>query len=112
MPLELEEEQSSKQGTLHSPVGRASDGRKPAGVVKRMRKLKAVLAASGVLAIFAAGTGAYLHFQNRVSTDDAQVDAHNASIAAKISGNLVEISVDDNQMVKAGQVLVRIDPRD
>ena len=40
------------------------------------------------------------------------MDAHNAPIAPKISGNIVEILVDDNQMVKAGQVLVRVDPRD
>src|SRR5205085_450041 len=111
MPLELEEE-SLRQEILDPPVQHAIDARKPAAVVKRTRKLKAFLAAGGVLAILAAGTGAYLHFQNRVSTDDAQVDAHNAPIAAKISGNLVEILVDDNQMVKAGQILVRIDPRD
>jgi len=59
-----------------------------------------------------AGLVLYLYFQNQVSTDDAQVDAHNAPIAPKISGNISEILVDDNQMVKAGQVLVRIDPRD
>ena len=111
MTLELEEEKSLQE-TLDSPVQDGNDARRPAGKVKRTRGLKALLAAGGVLAIVAAGTGAYLHFQNRVSTDDAQVDAHNAPIAPKISGNIVEILVDDNQMVKAGQVLVRIDPRD
>ena len=111
MTLELEEEKSLQE-TLDSLVQHGNDARKPAGTVKRRRGLKALLAAGGVLAIVAAGTGAYLHFQNRVSTDDAQVDAHNAPIAPKISGNIVEILVDDNQMVKAGQVLVRIDPRD
>ena len=112
MTLELEEEEKSLQETLDSPVQHGNDARRPAGTVKRRRGLKALLVAGGVLAIVAAGTGAYLHFQNRVSTDDAQVDAHNAPIAPKISGNIVEILVDDNQMVKAGQVLVRIDPRD
>ena len=97
---------------MDSLVHLGNDALKPAGTVKRRRGLKALLAAGGVSAIVAAGTGAYLHFQNRVSTDDAQVDAHNAPIAPKISGNIVEILVDDNQMVKAGQVLVRIDPRD
>ena len=111
MTLELEEEKSLQE-TLDSPAQHGNDARRPAGTVKRRRGLKALLAAGGVLAIVAAGTGAYLHFQNRVSTDDAQVDAHNAPIAPKISGNIVEILVDDNQMVKAGQVLVRIDPRD
>src|SRR5579871_5597458 len=66
----------------------------------------------GAALVIAAGTWAYLHFAGRVSTDDAQVDAHIAPIAAKIGGNISEIVVDDNQAVKAGQVLVRIDPRD
>jgi membrane fusion protein (multidrug efflux system) len=47
-----------------------------------------------------------------VSSDDAEVDGHIDAVAPKISGNVVEVLVDDNQEVKAGQVLVRIDPRD
>jgi membrane fusion protein (multidrug efflux system) len=110
MPLELEEEQSLQHEILDEPVRESF--RKPAGTVKPMRRFKPFLIAGGILAILAAGTGAYAHFLDRVSTDDAQVDAHNAPIAPRISGNIVDILVDDNQMVKAGQVLVRIDPRD
>jgi membrane fusion protein (multidrug efflux system) len=106
--LQLEEEEFSQREVLESAEKVA---RKPAGAPKPARKTK-VLIGGGVLAIVAAGTEAYLHFQNRVSTDDAQVEAHNAPIAPKISGNIVEILVDDNQLVKAGQVLMRIDPRD
>ena len=112
MTLELEEGNSSQQEILDLPVQDAKGAREPAMSPRRAGRLKALLIAGGVLAIAAVGTGAYLHFQNRVSTDDAQVDAHNAPIAPKISGNIVEILVDDNQMVKAGQVLVRVDPRD
>ena len=53
-----------------------------------------------------------LHYHNRVSTDDAQVDGHIVPMASKIYGEIAEVRVDDNQAVKAGQVLVRIDPRD
>ena len=53
-----------------------------------------------------------LYYYNRVSTDDAQVDGHIVPMAAKIYGDVVEVKVLDNQEVKAGQVLVRIDPRD
>ena len=109
MALELEEK-SFEMDVLDTPVQDAAQT--PAGAPKSAGRLKAFLIAGGFLAIAAAGTGAYLHFQDRVSTDDAQVDAHNAAIAPKISGNIVEISVDDNQMVKAGQVLLRIDSRD
>ncbi|MGD0840180.1 MAG: HlyD family secretion protein [Candidatus Acidiferrales bacterium] len=54
----------------------------------------------------------YFHYRNRVSTDDAEVDAHVTPIASKIYGNVSAVLVLDNQEVKAGQVLVRIDPRD
>jgi membrane fusion protein (multidrug efflux system) len=52
------------------------------------------------------------YYHNRVSTDDAEVDGHLVPMACKIYGDIAEVRVDDNQLVKAGQVLVRIDPRD
>jgi membrane fusion protein (multidrug efflux system) len=60
----------------------------------------------------AAGAWAWFHFRDRVSSDDAQVDAHITAVAPKIPGNVLEVLVLDNQPVKAGDVLVRIDPRD
>ena len=54
----------------------------------------------------------YLHYRDRVSTDDAQVDGHLVPMAPRIPGTVAEVLVYDNEMVKAGQVLVRIDPRD
>jgi len=54
----------------------------------------------------------FLYYHNRESTDDAQVDGHITPIASKIYGRVAEVLVDDNQAVKAGQVLVRVDPRD
>jgi membrane fusion protein (multidrug efflux system) len=56
--------------------------------------------------------GFWWHSRNRVSTDDAEVDGHIAPVSAKISGSVLEVLVNDNQLVKAGDVLVRIDPRD
>jgi len=47
-----------------------------------------------------------------VSTDDAYVKADNTTIAPKVSGYLREVPVGDNERVKAGQVLARIDDRD
>ena len=52
-------------------------------------------------------TGRYL-----VSTDDAYVDVHSAMISPKVSGYISDVPVNDNQPVKAGQVIARIDPRD
>src|SRR5581483_3834374 len=68
------------------------------------------IGAAAVVAI--AVTSLILYYRNRVSTDDAQVDGHIVPVASKVYGNVAEVLVNDNQPVKAGQVLVRIDPRD
>ncbi|EJC71872.1 multidrug resistance efflux pump [Rhizobium leguminosarum bv. trifolii WSM2012] len=47
-----------------------------------------------------------------ISTDDAYVKADNTTVAPKVSGYLAEVLVSDNQLVKAGQPLARIDDRD
>jgi len=73
------------------------------------RKL-AIFGALIVLAVI--GGYLWIHSLNRVSTDDAQVDGHIVPISPKIYGKVLEVLVDDNQQVKQGQVLVRIDPRD
>jgi len=46
------------------------------------------------------------------STDDAYVQADSTIVAPKVSGYVAELMVDDNQSVKVGQTLVRIDDRD
>jgi membrane fusion protein (multidrug efflux system) len=74
---------------------------------KFRRALVGALAVVGILSI-----ALLRYYYNRVSTDDAQVDGHLVPMASKIYGEITEVRVDDNQPVKAGQVLVRIDPRD
>jgi membrane fusion protein (multidrug efflux system) len=53
-----------------------------------------------------------VYYHNRVSTDDAEVDGHIVPIASKVSGTVAAVMIHDNEAVKEGQVLVRIDPRD
>jgi membrane fusion protein (multidrug efflux system) len=52
-------------------------------------------------------TGRYL-----VSTDDAYVGAKNATLAAKITGYVADVAVDDNAHVREGDVIARIDDGD
>ena len=70
------------------------------------------LAVGGGVLLLVAVAGLFLYYHNRETTDDAQVDGHITPIASKIYGRVAEVLVDDNQPVKAGQVLVKIDPRD
>src|ERR1700674_4614668 len=64
------------------------------------------------IVLVAVAIGLFLYYRNRESTDDAQVDGHITPIAAKISGRVAEVLVKDNEPVRAGQGLVKIDPRD
>ena len=65
-----------------------------------------------LLLLAAVGVYLWVHSLNRVSTDDAQVDGHIIPVSSKIYGKIGEVLIDDNQQVKKGQVLVRIDPQD
>ena len=99
---ELERAAQSAGGPAAPEKLRAANGRP-----------RALLVLGGfVVVAAAAATALYFHYRDQVSTDDAQVDAHLTSVAPKISGNVIEVPVEDNREVKAGQVLVRIDPRD
>jgi membrane fusion protein (multidrug efflux system) len=52
-------------------------------------------------------TGRYLE-----TTDDAYVKADSTIVAPKVSGYIAAVLVHDNEQVKAGQLLARIDDRD
>ncbi|MBR0716633.1 HlyD family secretion protein [Bradyrhizobium liaoningense] len=82
---------------------------------KKLNLRKLLLAGAAVAALAGASwfgwnywtVGRYL-----VSTDDAYVKADNTTIAPKVSGYLNQVLVADNEQVKAGQVLARVDDRD
>jgi membrane fusion protein, multidrug efflux system len=81
----------------------------PKGLANPKTKRLLLAAGGAVLAVIA---GLFIYFHNRESTDDAQVDGHITPLASKVYGRVAQVLVDDNQAVKAGQVLVRIDARD
>jgi membrane fusion protein (multidrug efflux system) len=53
-----------------------------------------------------------IFFHHSVSTDNAYVGAETAQITSMVSGQVAEVLVKDTQLVKKGDVLVRIDDRD
>src|SRR6202790_1832516 len=80
---------------------------------KGRRTLVRVIVLFIILLVLAAGAYfAWKYFSAYESTDDAQIDGHINAISARINGYVAEVLVDDEQYVKAGDVLVRIDPRD
>ena len=76
------------------------------------RRIVVVVAALAALgAIGWGGTAWYASF-TRISTDDAYVEGTITPVSAKVGGHVVEMLVRDNQAVKRGDLLVRVDPRD
>jgi membrane fusion protein, multidrug efflux system len=53
-----------------------------------------------------------LVLSKREKTDDAYVNGNKVVISAQISGTVIAVLADDTQLVKAGQVLVKLDPID
>jgi len=74
----------------------------------RAKKLLPVL---GLVSAAVVG-GLFVMGQGKETTDDAQVEAHVANVAARVPGQVKEVLVKDNQVVKPGDVLVRLDDRD
>src|SRR5205085_1807137 len=73
-----------------------------------------VVIATAALLIAGIIYGAFVLFHSftHETTDDAFIDAHIISIAPKIAGRVAKVYVNDNQMVKKGDLLVEIDPAD
>ncbi len=91
-----------------------NNGVEQPAATKRPGVRRALLAGVIVAAI---GGGAWLlHYETRgkylEDTNDAYIQADAVTISPKISGYVEQVLVGDNQDVKAGQALVRIDPRD
>ncbi|MGP0076660.1 MAG: HlyD family secretion protein [Bryobacteraceae bacterium] len=76
----------------------------------KLGRVVIVVAIVAVLAI--SGYFLWRYLNTYESTDDAQVDGHIDAISARISGNIIDVQAEDEKYVKAGDVLVRIDPRD
>jgi len=81
----------------------------------RNRRLRTILLVGGIIVVIGGAflTVRYLTFgQYQESTDDAYVQSDAITIAPKISGYVDRVFVSENQVVKTGDPLVQIDPRD
>ncbi len=76
------------------------------------KALLALLASTALLGGAALGWQYWATSRFQISTDDAYVAADSTAVAPKISGYVTDIRVSDNQAVKAGQVLAKIDDSD
>jgi membrane fusion protein, multidrug efflux system len=66
----------------------------------------------GALLLVVAAAATYYYLGGSESTDDAQIDGYINPISSRVAGYVTNVYVDDNQYVKAGTLLVQIDPKD
>jgi membrane fusion protein (multidrug efflux system) len=84
----------------------------PAPTTSKRRNILMLMAV--IFIVLGALWGAYwfLVLAKRERTDDAYVNGNRVVISAQVSGTVIAVLADDTQLVKAGQVLVRLDPID
>ncbi len=62
-----------------------------------------------LLVIAGSAFGYYLYTRGRLVTDDAYIEGKIYSITPRVAGYVAEVLVDDNQEIKAGQALLKLD---
>ena len=82
-----------------------------ARALRRRARLRWTLMGGGMVVAVIAALAYYLLTGRYVSTDDSSVQAAQTSISTNVPGRVVELDVRDNQSVRRGQVLFRIDDR-
>jgi membrane fusion protein (multidrug efflux system) len=73
-----------------------------------------VLVIAGLIALAALGAGARMWYRahHYVETENAYVAGHVHPVSSRISGVVTKVLVEDNQLVKAGDVIAELDPFD
>jgi membrane fusion protein (multidrug efflux system) len=70
------------------------------------------IAAALALLLLMGGVFTWRYYSYRESTDDAQIDGHIHPISGRVSGTVLRVLHDENEMVQAGTLLVELDPKD
>ena len=99
--------QTQADQAIEGPIAAGKDPTTGGARWPRLRRY--MMAVVPVIAL-TGGAGGYWMDRPYVSTDDAFIQVAKASINARVSGQVVEIAVIDNQHVRKGQLLFRIDP--
>jgi membrane fusion protein, multidrug efflux system len=98
------------------PDTRAREARDPGRAAKvplPPRQRRALLIVGGIAAAVVLGVLVYLLVNaGKESTDDAQVDADVVPLAPHVAGQVIAVSVVENQAVKKGDVVLQLDERE
>lgn len=103
---QIQETGEGSDGVVRTPAERRPAGRRSRRPV--FLGLLAVLAVAGIVV----GSIYAVHASHYESTDDAFIDGHVVSISPQVPALVKAVHVDDNTLVKKGDVLVELDPTD
>jgi len=78
-------------------------------VLKKLRSRRTLIVL-GVLPVVFVIIPRVFHAWHTVSTDDAYVNSYVTFVAPRVSGQVAQVLVDDNNRIKKGDVLVQLDP--
>ena len=91
----------------------ADDGEPAKAPTPRWKKvLYGIIGAAILAAAVIGGVLYWRHAGQFESTDDAFIDGYISRVSARVSARVEKLLIQDNQEVKAGQVLLELDPRD
>lgn len=88
-----------------------ADRRGPVGFFRSHPNAIWIIAVVLVLIVIG-GIFVWQYYAVRESTDDAQIDGHIDPISPRVTGTVVNVLHDDNEVVQAGTLLVEMDPKD
>lgn len=107
--------------TMSNPPPEAGDAREPSQPTdppaaepagRRKRRLRLFLFLALTAGLLAGALLYWRHAAHFESTDDAFIAGHVTSVSARVQGRVLEVFVNDNQLVRQGEVLLLIDPAD
>ncbi len=108
-------EAETRRAANGSPGGGVPDSSRQAdggrSAPKRSKRPFLILGALVLIGGLGGGTYWWLH-RNQESTDDAFIDGNIVQISPQVSGKVVGMHMQDNELVAKGTLLVEIDPRD
>jgi membrane fusion protein (multidrug efflux system) len=109
-PQAKPEDRSTGQAEPNADPGQDSG---PKGIKGAFQKHPiAMIVCIGLIVIgVIAGIAWYLHARHYESTDDAFIDGRPVLVSPQVTGNITSVNVTDNQIVRSGDLLATIDPR-
>ena len=108
-----ESEKDQKEGDDKDKKEDGDQGKKSGKFKRFITSPLGIILLIALLAVLIVAGSALWHYEKaHESTDDAYTTGHTHMVSPRVQGLVLERWVDDNQSVKAGDLLIKLDPRD